>query len=62
MRFNELLANDWQVIAEYMEVLKPLKIVTERLESHSKDGCFSTIYEVIPVFEQLLSDYEIRIK
>ena len=45
-----------------MEVLKPLKIATERLEGCGKGGHFDAIYEVIPVFEQLLSDYEIRIK
>jgi hypothetical protein len=28
MRSDKLTANDWQVITEYMEVLKPLKYAT----------------------------------
>ncbi|KAG9379951.1 Dimer-Tnp-hAT domain containing protein [Pyrenophora tritici-repentis] len=61
MRSDGLGAADWAVITEYMDVLKPLKTATERLEGRGKSGGFGSIAEVIPVLEYLLSYYEQRV-
>jgi hypothetical protein len=58
MRCNGLTAADWQVITEYLAVLQPLKLATKRLEGRGKSGRFGAIYEVIPIFEHLLNEYE----
>ncbi|KAI1663169.1 Dimer-Tnp-hAT dimerization containing protein [Pyrenophora tritici-repentis] len=60
MRSTGLTAADWAVIAEYQDCLQPLKLATERLEGCSKAGNFGAIYEVIPVFEYVLSALEAR--
>jgi hypothetical protein len=62
MPSDGLTAADWAVITEYMEVLKPLKLATKRLEGRSYSGRFGAIAEIIPVFEHLLSYYEQRVK
>ncbi|KAI2478043.1 Dimer-Tnp-hAT domain containing protein [Pyrenophora tritici-repentis] len=54
--------SDWQVITKYIRVLRPLKEATLRLEGRGKAGRFRAIYEVIPVFEYLLNEYEARVK
>ncbi|KAI2484851.1 Dimer-Tnp-hAT domain containing protein [Pyrenophora tritici-repentis] len=61
MRSDGLGAADWAVITEYIDVLKPLKTATERLEGRGKSGGFGSIAEVILVFEYLLSYYEQRV-
>jgi hypothetical protein len=72
MRSNGLTAADWQVITEYMNVLKPLKTATKRLEGRgkgndkdkdgkdgkAKNGSFGAIAEIILVFEVLLARFE----
>jgi hypothetical protein len=58
MRSDGLVAADWAVITEYINVLGPLKTATKRLEGHSKSGSFGCIAEIIPVFEVLLSKFE----
>jgi hypothetical protein len=50
------------VVTEYLDVLKPLKSATKRLEGRGKSGRFSAIAEIIPVFEYILSYYEQRVK
>ncbi|KAF7568869.1 hypothetical protein PtrM4_112840 [Pyrenophora tritici-repentis] len=60
MRSTGLRAADWAVIAEYQDCLEPLKYATKRLEGRSKDGKYGAIYEVIPVFEYVLSKLEAR--
>lgn len=62
VRSSGLSANDWQVITEYMEVLLPLKEATKRLEGCGKGDAFGAIYEVIPVFEQLLAAFERKLR
>jgi hypothetical protein len=47
------------VITQYIEALKPLKHATERLEGRGKTSNFSAIYEIILVFEYLLSSLEL---
>lgn len=58
MRSTGLSAHDWAVITQYIEVLKPLKEATSRLEGRRKSGRFGAIHEVIPTFEYLLNHYE----
>jgi hypothetical protein len=58
MRSDGLRAAD---ITEYMDVLKPLKTATERIEGRGKSGGCRSIAEVILVFEYLLSYYEQRV-
>lgn len=43
---------------DYFEVLQLLKSATKRLEGRSKSGRFGAIYEVLPVFEYLLSELD----
>jgi hypothetical protein len=62
MRSGGLSAHDWQVIADYVQVLQPLKMATKRLEGRGKAGRFGAIYEVIPVFEYLLESLKERIR
>ena len=62
MRTDGLTAADWAVITEYIDVLKPLKMATTRLEGRGRSGRFGAIYEVIPVFEYLLEQFEERVK
>jgi hypothetical protein len=49
------------VITGYIEVLKPLKLATKRLEGRGKGGQYSAIYKVIPIFEYILTYYEQRV-
>ena len=58
MRSNEINAHGWQVIAEYIDVPRPLKQATKRREGRGKSGAFGAIAEIIPVFEYLLRVYE----
>jgi hypothetical protein len=58
MRSDGLIAADWAVITENINVLGPLKTATKQLEGHSKSGSFGCIAEIIPVFEVLLSKFE----
>jgi hypothetical protein len=60
MRSDGLTATDWAVITEYMDVLKPLKTATKRLEGRGKSSSFGAIAEIIPIFEYLLTYYEQR--
>jgi hypothetical protein len=62
MRSDGLTAADWAVVTEYIDVLKPLKSATKRLEGRGKSGRFGAIAEIIPVFEYILSYYEQRVK
>ena len=55
-----LTAADWAVITEYQDCLNPLKLATERLEGRGKAGKFGAIYEIISVFEYVLSALEAR--
>jgi hypothetical protein len=62
MQLDGLSAANWAVVTEYMEVLKPLKAATQRLEGRGKSGGFGAIAKIIPVFEYILSYYEQRVK
>jgi hypothetical protein len=58
MRSDGLTAADWQVLLNYLQVLKPLKLACARLKGRGKSGRFGAIYEIIPVFKYLLNTYE----
>jgi len=60
MRTTGLTAADWTVITEYIDLLRPLKAATKRLEGRGKSGKYGAIVEVIPVFEYLLGELESR--
>jgi hypothetical protein len=76
MRSDGLSAADWAVVTEYIEVLRPLKLATKRLEGRGKGvkganddvnsspkcGRYGAIAEIIPVFEYILTYYEQRVK
>jgi hypothetical protein len=61
MRSDGLTGADWAVITEYMDILKPLKTATKRLEGRGKTGSFGAIADIIPIFEYLLTYYEQRV-
>jgi hypothetical protein len=52
-----LSTTDWTVINQYIEILKPLKDATLQLEGHF-GGQFGSIWQVLPVFEDLLRHFE----
>src|SRR4051794_20208113 len=58
MRSDGLTADDWQVITQYIQVLKPLKTATKKLEGRGKSGRYGALYEVYPTFEYVLRTYE----
>lgn len=60
MQSDGLSAHDWAVIIEYIEVLRPLKLATKRLEGRSGGGNFGAIAEIILVFEYILNYYKDR--
>jgi hypothetical protein len=74
MRSDGLSAANWQVVIEYIDVLRPLKECTKRLEGRGqgsdKDdkmpskapGRFGSIAEIIPVFDYLLGVLESRLQ
>jgi hypothetical protein len=62
MQLDGLTAADWAVVTEYLDVLKPLKSATRRLEGRGKSGRFGAIAEIIPVFEYTLSYYKQPVK
>jgi hypothetical protein len=51
VQLGGLTAHDWSVITDYIDVLKPLKDGTKRLEGRGGEYNFGSIGEVIPVFE-----------
>lgn len=57
MSSTRLTAADWQVVTEYIDVLKPLKTATLRLKGHVKGG-FSSIANIILVFKVLLLKFK----
>jgi hypothetical protein len=62
MRPDGLSAADWAFVTEYLDVLRPLKLATKRLEGRGKSGRSGAIAEVIPVFDYILTYYEQRVK
>ncbi|OBS16274.1 hypothetical protein FPOA_13066 [Fusarium poae] len=55
---DKMAAEDWSIIAEYLAILKPLKIATKRLEGRPQEGKFGAIWEVLLTMEWLLKHLE----
>ncbi|KAJ6436881.1 MFS multidrug transporter [Purpureocillium lavendulum] len=55
---QNMATEDWSVIAEYLAILKPLKIATKRLEGQPRQGKFGAIWEVLLTMEWLLKHLE----
>ncbi|KAJ6441119.1 arginase [Purpureocillium lavendulum] len=55
---DRMAAEDWSVIAEYLAILKPLKIATKRLEGRPREGKSGAIWEVLLTMEWLLKHLE----
>ncbi|XP_044715999.1 transposase [Hirsutella rhossiliensis] len=55
---DRMSVEDWSVIAEYLAILKPLKIATKRLEGRPKEGKFGAVWEVLLTMEWLLKHLE----
>ncbi|KAL6402752.1 hypothetical protein AUP68_14088 [Ilyonectria robusta] len=55
---DKMATEDWSVIAEYLAILKPLKIATKRLEGRPQEGKFGAIWEVLLTMEWLLKHLE----
>jgi hypothetical protein len=45
---DKMSSEDWAVIAEYLAILKPLKIATKRLEGRPEEGMESLVLALIP--------------
>jgi hypothetical protein len=59
MRLTGLLAADWAVVTEYLEVLQLLKEAYLSLEARSRSSKFGVIYEIILQFEAILKLYKL---
>lgn len=55
---DRMSADDWSVIAEYLAILRPLKIATKRLEGRPREGKFGATWEVLLTMEWLLKHLE----
>ena len=53
-----LSSDDWQVIAQYIDFLKPLVDATSRVQGRGQSGSFGAAWEVIPTFESILALFE----
>lgn len=62
MRSGGLTAADWAVISEYTEVLQPLKEATDRLQGRGRAGTHGALYEVLPVFDNLITELDSRLQ
>ncbi|XWX00783.1 hypothetical protein V2A60_008804 [Cordyceps javanica] len=55
---DKMTSEDWAVIAEYLTILKPLKIATKRLEGRPTEGKHGAVWEVLLTMEWLLRHLE----
>ena len=64
MLLDRLNNNDWQVIASYVRLLKPLKDTTMKLQGNANTGSKhgrpmkGAIWQVLPIFEEMLAAFE----
>ncbi|KAL2351322.1 hypothetical protein BJ546DRAFT_808235, partial [Cryomyces antarcticus] len=49
---------DWDVVANYVKILQPLREATKRLEARGATGRYGAIWEVIPTMNWLLQVFE----
>lgn len=55
---DKMSGDDWAVIAEYLAILRPLKIATKRLEGRPEEGKYGAIWEVLLTMEWLRKHLE----
>jgi hypothetical protein len=61
MRSDGINTADWQVITEYIDVLRPLKQATKQLKGRGINSAFRAVAEIILVFKYLLRIYKDRL-
>lgn len=54
---DQLSSDDWSVVVQYHEILQPFKSATLHLQGQI-GGCTGAIWQVLPVFERLLTHLE----
>ena len=54
---DQLTSDDWNVVIQYHEILRPVKRATLLLQGQI-GGCSGAIWQVLPVFDQLLTHLE----
>jgi hypothetical protein len=54
---DQLTSDDWNVVIQYHEILRPFKKATLLLQGQI-GGCSGAIWQVLPVFDQLLTHLE----
>ncbi|KID82217.1 transposase [Metarhizium guizhouense ARSEF 977] len=55
---DKLSVDDWITITRYMQILKPLVLVTKKLEGCPQEGRNGCMWEVLPCYEFLLAHFE----
>ena len=55
---DHLTNNDWLILAETAEILKPIRSLTIRLESRAVQATHGALWEAVPAIELLLEDLE----
>jgi hypothetical protein len=67
--FNDRLSpEDWGIITQYVDVLRPCKTATMRLQGHVKGSITtgkdhaSAIWMVLPIYDEIMSSFEIARK
>jgi hypothetical protein len=54
---DQLSSDDWDVVVQYHEILRPFRSATLQLQGQI-GGCTGAIWQVLPVFERLLTHLE----
>lgn len=55
---DKMSTEDWVTVTRYMEILKPLMLVTKKLEGYPRQGRNGLMWEVLPCYEFLLNHLE----
>ncbi|KAL5611117.1 hypothetical protein FOBRF1_007234 [Fusarium oxysporum] len=55
---DKMSTEDWVTVTRYMEILKPLMLVTKKLEGNPRQGRNGLMWEVLPCYEFLLNHLE----
>ncbi|PNP54796.1 hypothetical protein FNYG_15600 [Fusarium nygamai] len=55
---DKMSTEDWVTVTRYMEILKPLILVTKKLEGYPRQGRNGLMWEVLPCYEFLLNHLE----
>lgn len=61
---DRLTPTDWSIIAQYTQILRPLKLATMRLQGHVKElrtsakVVIGSLWMVLPIYEEILSSFE----